>query len=212
MNSRGVSQIVSAVLLVAVATVAATGYYLWFTGLQTSTQTEIGENLKKSTLRHLNELSIHAIPAYYFSDRRFVQEIAVELENLGVCDYEGVQMKVMSVEALNGSVEWIALQLQDGDLLDINGEKAGSVECPKNSGIPFYRKDGTICGLNFDPSSRELLHNPTYPVGRISKGEGKEARAYLFISSSAPGDILIRIYAYSKEGAEAQKLIRFVIK
>jgi FlaG/FlaF family flagellin (archaellin) len=212
MNSRGVSQIVSAVLLVAVATVAATGYYLWFTGLQTSTQTEIGENLKKSTLRHLNELSIHAIPAYYFSDRRFVQEIAVELENLGVCDYEGVQMKVMSVEALNGSVEWIALQLQDGDLLDINGGKAGSVECPKNSGIPFYRKDGTICGLNFDPSSRELLHNPTYPVGRISKGEGKEARAYLFINSSASGDILIRIYAYSKEGAEAQKLIRFVIE
>jgi FlaG/FlaF family flagellin (archaellin) len=212
MNSRGVSQIVSAVLLVAVATVAATGYYLWFTGLQTSTQTEIGEKLKKSTLRHLNELSIHAIPAYYFSDRRFVQEIAVELENLGVCDYEGVQMKVMSVEALNGSVEWIALQLQDGDLLTINGSKAGSVECPKNSGIPFYRKDGTICGLNFEPSSRELLHNPTYPVGRISKGESKEARAYLFINSSAPGDILIRIYAYSKEGAEAQKLIRFVIQ
>ncbi|GEM_PF-1778489 len=212
MNSKGVSQIISAVLLVAVATVAATGYYLWFINLQTSTQTEVGENLKKSSLRHLNELSIHAIPVYYFSDSIFIQEIAFELENLGVCDYDKVELRIMSVEALKGSVEWIALQVKNGDLLDINGNKVGEVECPKNSGIAFYRKDGTICSLNFSISDREILHNPTYSVGRINKGDSREARAYLFINSTNSSEILIRVYAHSKEGAEAQKLIRFVIK
>ncbi len=212
MNSKGVSQIISAVLLVAVATVVATGYYLWFTGLQTNTQTEVGENLKKSSLRHLNELFIHAIPVYYFSDRIFIQELAFELENLGVCDYDKVELRIMSVEALNGSVEWIALQVQNGDLLDINGNKAGEVECPKKSGIAFYRKDGAICSLDFNTSDREILHNPTYSVGRINKGDSREARAYLFINSTNSSEILIRVYAYSKEGAEAQKLIRFVIR
>lgn len=212
MNSKGVSQIISAVLLVAVATVAATGYYLWFTSLQKSTQTEVGENLKKSSLRHLNELSIHAIPVYYFSDSIFIQELALELENLGVCDYEKVELRIMSVEALNGSVEWIALQVQNGELLYINGSKAGIVECPKKSGITFYRKDGVICSLNFDPSEKESLHNPTYVVGKIEKGKSREANAYIFINSTNLSEILIRVYAYSKEGAEAQKLIRFVIK
>lgn len=210
MNSKAVSQIISAVLLVAVATVAATGYYLWFNNLQTSTQTEVGEKMKKSSLRHLNELSIHAIPVYYYTDSEFVQEIAFELENLGVSDYHGVQLRILSVEAVNGSLDWIALQVQDDRLIDVNNLVAGSVECPKNSGIVFYRKDGRICSLNFNPE-KEKLHNPTYEVGRIGKGEIKEARAYLYINSTIPNEIFVKIYASSREGVEAYKLIRFVM-
>ncbi|MEM2146963.1 MAG: archaellin/type IV pilin N-terminal domain-containing protein [Candidatus Jordarchaeaceae archaeon] len=213
MNEKAVSQVISAVLLVAVAIVASTAFYAWFTGLQSKTQEGIGETTTKTALRKVGEIGISTVPEYYSPKEKFVQEIAIKLENRWVSDLSGVFLRVLDVNALNESVEWVVFHAKDYWILNKIGNQIDTITCSNSVGIPYYTKDGLICGSDYDfESNKQEIHNPTYYVGYLRKDETKEVILSIYVNTTAPNDLLVRIYVGSDQGLEGIKTLLLRIR
>lgn len=209
MNNEAVSQILSAVLLVAVAVVASTMFYIWFTGLQSQTQENVGESVKKTGLRKIGEIGISTIPEYYFqNESEFIQEIAIRLENRWIAELSGVYVRILELRAMSGSLDWVSLQVKDLQLFNRSGSAIASINCSNLGALRYYTKMGEICSLDYDVYAKKReIHIPTYYVGNLRKDEIREVTVVIYVNATIPNDIALKLYVGSDQGLEAEKTI-----
>lgn len=168
------------------------------------------------------------------TDERFIQEIKVVVVNKALFNLTRVKVKAVS---FGGGVDWAALHFTrstvpryDRKLLDreegeyrLNGELVyftsenktnTSMSFFTDEGYPFFAANSSGAPLN-TTSITDLtpLHNPTYTIGNISKGEHGTGYVYLLINHSAlPVESVLKLYVTTEQGVDAYKTIRFSIQ
>lgn len=125
-DEKGLSLVISALLLVAISVATASAYYWWFTDLQLSTNEIVEESTAQQLHQQFTSLQISAQDEYYFKpdtngsgeidtsggDERFIQDVEIEVFNNGdmQCD---IELQVVGIEP---DISWRALHIdRDND-------------------------------------------------------------------------------------------------
>jgi flagellin-like protein len=167
-------------------------------------------------------------------DERFIQEIQVLVINKALFNLTNVKVKVVSFG--NESLDWAALhfyhstrRLQDreGSVYHpfTNDSLYFKSESETNTSIKYITDEGYPCfALNNSDSSAVAvnttnltdltpLHNPTYKMDDISKGEVGTGYVYLLINRTAlPADTALKLYITNDQGVDAYRTIQFSIQ
>lgn len=161
------------------------------------------------------------------TDERFIQEIQVLVINKALFNITNVKVKAVSFG--DGNIEWAGLHFNrsNGELLD-REEKSYrfcgdtinfTSETMSSDSIRFFTDEGySYFALNstVDPVETTTLfdliplHNPTYMIGPIGKGDQDVGYVYLLINrSTLPADTALKLYITNDQGVDAYKTIQF---
>lgn len=168
------------------------------------------------------------------TDERFIQEIQVVVVNKALFNLTNVKIKVVS---FGSDVDWAALHFKrstvprydrklmdrDGNEYRLNGELIyftsenktnTSIKYITDEGYPYFASNYSGYAINTtNLTDLTPLHNPTYAIGNISKGEHGTGYVYLLINYSAlPADSVLKLYVTNNQGVDAYKTIRFSIQ
>ncbi|MGP8319361.1 MAG: hypothetical protein ACT6FD_01010 [Methanosarcinaceae archaeon] len=174
-------------------------------------------------------------------DERFIQEIEVLVINKALFNLTNVKVKVVSFG--NGSLDWSALHFKrstqsnyDRKLMD--REEKGGDHCPRldddliyftsetkiDTSIKFITDKGyTYFASTYSNPTATIdtvnlkdmvpLHNPSYEIGDIPKGEHGIGYVYILINRlELPVDSALDLYITNDNGVDAHRTIRFNIK
>jgi hypothetical protein len=165
-------------------------------------------------------------------DERFIQEIQVLVVNKALFNLTNVKVKAVSFG--NGSLDWAALHFdhstktlldREEDEYSLNGELIyfksenktnTSIRYITDEGYPYFASNysngnNTINTTNL--TDLTPLHNPTYEVDDISKGEVGTGYVYLLINHTGlPVDTALKLYITNDQGVDAYRTIQFSIQ
>jgi len=166
-------------------------------------------------------------------DERFIQEIQVLVVNKALFNLTNV--KVRAVSFGNGSPEWASLhfyhstgRLQDREegyfhpftnksLYFTSENKTNtSIRYITDEGYPYFASNysnGNTTINTTNLTDLTPLHNPTYEMDDISKGEVGTGYVYLLINHTGlPVDTALKLYITNDQGVDAYRTIRFSIQ
>ncbi|MGP8320757.1 MAG: hypothetical protein ACT6FE_00315 [Methanosarcinaceae archaeon] len=172
-------------------------------------------------------------------DERFIQEIEVVVINKALFNLTNVKIRAVSFG--NGSIDWAALHFKrstqtnyDRKLMD--REEKGGDHCPRLNGdlVYFISETKTDTSMKFITdkgytyfASTYLsdtidtvnlidlvpLHNPSYEISNIPKGEHGAGYIYLLVNRlELPMDTALDLYITNDQGVDAYRTIQFSIK
>jgi hypothetical protein len=160
-------------------------------------------------------------------DERFIQEIRVLVINKALFNLTNVKVKAVSFG--DGDVDWAGLHFDrsNGELLDREEESyqfCGDTvnftsETASDTSMRFFTDEGySYFALNstVDPVDTTTLadlmplHNPTYKIGTIQKGEQDTGYVYLLMNcSTLPAGTALKLYITNDQGVDAYQTIQF---
>lgn len=165
-------------------------------------------------------------------DERFIQEIQVLVINKALFNLTNVKVKVVSFG--HGSLDWAALHfdhstktLQDReeDGYGLNGELIyfksknktnTSIKYITEEGYPYFASNYSNGNTTINTTNLTdimPLHNPTYEIEDISKGEVGTGYVYLLINRTAlPAETALKLYITNDQGVDAYRTIQFSIQ
>lgn len=166
-------------------------------------------------------------------DERFIQEIQVLVVNKALFNLTNV--KVRAVSFGNGSLDWAALHfdhstktLQDREdgvfhpftnksLYFTSENKTNtSIRYITDEGYPYFASNysnGNTTINTTNLTDLTPLHNPTYEMDDISKGEVGTGYVYLLINhTTLPVDAALKLYITNDQGVDAYRTIQFNIQ
>jgi hypothetical protein len=172
------------------------------------------------------------IAANAILDERFIQEIQVLVVNKALFNLTNVKVKAVSFG--NGSLDWAALHFdhrpktlldREEDEYSLNGELIyfksenktnTSIRYITDEGYPYFASNYSIGNNTINTTNLTDLspiHNPTYKVDDISKGEVGTGYVYLLINHTIlPVDPALKLYITNDQGVDAYRTIQFSIQ
>ena len=166
-------------------------------------------------------------------DERFIQEIQVLVVNKAL--FNLTNLKVKAVSFGNGSLQWAALhfhhntgRLQDREdsvfhpftneslYFTSENKTITSIRYITDEGYPYFASNclnGNTTINTTGLTDLTPLHNPTYEMDDISKGEVGTGYVYLLINhTTLPVDTALKLYITNDQGVDAYRTIQFSIQ
>ncbi len=238
-NKKGMSLIISMLLLIGTAIVIGVAYYTWSNSVYNDVTSEITPTIKSSVGNMITPMDISTIDTYYFTnmdtnnddkisnnpEERFVQTIKLDFIN-NLNEDLAVNARIY---CLTQNVSWASLNIDKNNnnlLLDRNGN-------PYNysgnniyfngtsdySSMKFYDENGelyyaaTSNGSAINTSNLTDLINLDAPSKSFSiNGNSKKIVCYYILinSTKVPNTILFKIVASTKYG-DVEKTVSFEV-
>jgi len=165
-------------------------------------------------------------------DERFIQEIQVLVINKALFNLTNV--KVRAVSFGDGDIDWAALHFdrsnrqlldRDEESYNFSGEpinftseniSSTSMRFITDEGYPYFASNSSVDTVDTTTLIDLMpLHNPTYKIGTINKGEQGTGYVYLLVNRSAlpaPADTALKLYITNDQGVDAYRTIQFKVQ